>query len=69
MLPSVGYSIYEYKFNKPRGRTRTKRMRGRGDLSGAAEEGLVSSEKLSGQEGVRVVRILLLTLTLTISSK
>ena len=36
---------------------------------GAAEEGLVSSAKLSGQEGVLVVRILLLTLTLTISSK
>ena len=71
MLPPVGFSIDEYKLNKPRGRPIVERNEF-GDAViclGAAEEGLVSSEKLSGQEGVLVGRILLLTLTLTISSK
>ena len=50
MLPPVGYSIDEYKLNKPRGRPRTKRIRGRGDLPGSGG-GKISKQRKSVRSG------------------
>ena len=50
MLPPVGYSIDEYKFNKPRGRPRTKRIRERGDFPGSGG-GKISKQRKSVRSG------------------
>ena len=50
MLPPVGYSIDEYKLNKPRGRPRTKRIRGRGDLPGSGG-GRISKQRKTVRSG------------------
>jgi hypothetical protein len=50
MLPPVGFSIDEYTLNKPRGRPRTKRIRGGGDLPGSGV-GRISKQRTTVRSG------------------
>ena len=50
MLPPVGFSIDDYKLNKPRGRPRTKRIWGDDDFPGSGG-GRISKQRKTVRSG------------------